>query len=142
MNIEDDLLAIASASEFRLAADETVAKWVASGIEPEAVLQAVLRFMEQHPDIDYGMPGALAHFIEQVRAPEYNEEVIASIARVPTMMTIVLLNRLINGTATQAGRRPLISCMRLTRPKIENDRTLSNLVERLLKRISTAYPGE
>jgi len=143
MSLDDDLDAIASVKEFEfnLAADALVTKWANAGVGPEMALEPVLRFFERHPNIDHGVPGTLTHFIEQVQRTGYDQKVIASVTRSPTMMTVLLLNRLINGTPTQAGRRPLISCLRLTRQKI-HDPTLSIWVEELLTRISQIHPGE
>jgi len=144
MSLDDDLNAIATVAEFEfnLAADAVVTKWVAAGIGPEAALEPVLRFFERHPDIDYGVPGTLAHFIEKVQRSVYEQQVISSVARTPTMMTILLLNRLINGTSTRAERKPLIACLRLARSKIESDAALLNFAQELLVRISTIHPGE
>jgi hypothetical protein len=36
--------------------------WTVAGAGPEAV-EPIPRFMEAHPSIDYGVPGALVHFL-------------------------------------------------------------------------------
>lgn len=60
----------------------------------EAV-EPILRFMEGHPDIEYGTPGYLVHFVEHF--PAYEEKLMASIERQPTPHTEWMLNRVING---------------------------------------------
>ena len=144
MSLDDDLNSIANvdASDFNLAADSLVTRWGAAGISPEVALDPVLRFFERYPNIDYGMPGTLAHFIEQVQGATYDQQIIASVGRSPTMMTVTLLNRLINGTTAGADRKPLISCLRLARSKLQNDPALLKWVEELLIRISEIHPGE
>jgi hypothetical protein len=66
-----------------------------AGLESVGV---ILKFMEDHPNFDFGTPGPLAHFIETFYGHGYEAELFASIARRPTTHTIWLLNRIINGT--------------------------------------------
>ena len=64
-------------------------------------VEPILRFMENHPNVDFGSPGPLVHFIE---SRENNDEdrnhfvllVTESIKRRPTPHTVWLLNRLLN----------------------------------------------
>lgn len=79
-----------------------------------AHLQAVLSFMEAHPAIDYGGPGALVHFVEQFEETRYEAALLASLGRRPTFVTTMLLNRLINGTKGARRRAALIAAMRAT----------------------------
>ena len=66
-----------------------------------ASVEAILRFMEANPDLDYGVPGPLVRFAEsfhaQGNAPEYTEKLLESLRRAPMYYTVWMLNRLMNG---------------------------------------------
>ena len=70
--IATDLSKIATLPDFSYRANEITDAWEADGIAAEAV-SPILRFMEQHPDLDYGSPGPLTHFVERVRGPDYGQ---------------------------------------------------------------------
>jgi hypothetical protein len=75
-------------------------QWSTGGAGMECV-EPILRFMENHPNIDYGMPGPLVHFIEsRISNGEgqnhYVRLIIESIERRPTPHTVWVLNRLLN----------------------------------------------
>lgn len=72
--------------------------------QPEAAVEAVFRFIENHPDDDLGSPGPLVHFVEQVPSPGYEEKLVASLRRRPTPHSVWMLNRVLNGL--QPDRRP------------------------------------
>lgn len=82
---------------------QLVQRWLAADIRSEAV-EPVLRFMEEHPELDYGSPGPLVSFIERsfgaggTERRLYEEAVLESIQRLPTAHTVWLLNRIINVT--------------------------------------------
>ena len=54
--------------------------------------------MERNPLIRFGSPGAIVHFLETFYKKGYEEELVDSIKRKPTVHTIWMLNRIINGT--------------------------------------------
>ena len=49
--------------------------------EPKSldIVEAILRFMEGHPDIDYGVPAPLVHFVETF--PGYEQKLFESVER-------------------------------------------------------------
>ena len=53
--------------------------------------------MERHPLTDFGSPGPIVHFVETFYKKGYEEELVNSIKRKPTLHTIWMLNRIING---------------------------------------------
>lgn len=61
-------------------------------------VQPLLRLMERHPLTDFGSPGPIVHFVERFYKKGYEEELLLSIKRMPTLHTVWMLNRLINGT--------------------------------------------
>ena len=63
-----------------------------AGIE---TVTPLLQIMERHPLDDFGMPGAMVHFIETFY-PSYEPDLIESLKRRPAMHTVWMLNRCIN----------------------------------------------
>lgn len=61
-------------------------------------VQPLLRLMERHPLTDFGSPGSIVHFAERFYKKGYEEELLLSLKRMPTLHTVWMLNRLINGT--------------------------------------------
>lgn len=57
----------------------------------------ILQLIEQNPNIDFGVPGPLVHFVEQFFGKGYEEKLVQSIQRFPTFHTVWMLNRIING---------------------------------------------
>ncbi len=94
--------------EERLA--ELADTWLSSGVGTECV-RPVLAFMEDHPDLDFGSPGPLVHFVERFYGPEYVDELTKSVQRAPTSVTVWMLNRVINGTSASEDRQRLIGAL-------------------------------
>ena len=61
-------------------------------------VQPLLRLMERHPLTDFGSPGPIVHFVERFYKKGYEEELLLSLKRIPTLHTVWMLNRLIIGT--------------------------------------------
>ncbi|AZU62393.1 hypothetical protein [Neobacillus mesonae] len=61
-------------------------------------VEPILKLIEQNPDVDFGSPGQLVHFVEQFYGNGYEEKLVQSIQRSPTSHTIWMLNRIINGS--------------------------------------------
>ncbi len=99
----DQLAEAASSSDFVSATYCLTDTWIAAGVGIESV-SPVLRFMEDHPNLDYGAPGPLVHFVEQFHQRGYEEILVESIERRPTPHTLWLLRRVINGTGEGARR--------------------------------------
>lgn len=105
-----ELDAIASEADFAFRSDGLTERWAVAGAGSETI-EPILRFMESHPDVDYGSPGPLAHFVERFYRNGYEDHLIQSIRRKPTTQTAWMLNRLINGTRDPSTRRNLIELM-------------------------------
>ena len=58
-------------------------------------IQPILELIERNSDIDYGGPGPLGHFLEKHSKKGYEELLLKSIARKPTVYTLDLLHRLV-----------------------------------------------
>ena len=119
--ITTQLRAIAAAPDFFQESERLVGRWVGAGVGAEAV-DDVLAFMEQHPDIDFGAPGPLAHFIERFYGSDYKTALLASLVRKPTQHTVWLLNRVINGEREPDTRSVCLAQMQ----QIADDRSVED----------------
>jgi len=76
-------------------------------IEPFSAVEPLLVFMEKNPDIEYGMPGPLVHFVEKFYGNGYEAKLVESIKRKPTKHTLWMLSRVINGSSEFAKKEYL-----------------------------------
>jgi hypothetical protein len=82
-------------SDFERVSADRAEEWTTAAVGAEAV-DSILKFMEAHPDLDYGSPGALVHFVERFYRKGYEEKLITSIKRRPTPHTVWMLRRLMH----------------------------------------------
>lgn len=82
--------------DFEFIMEENIMKLEVEGVGIEAVTP-LLELMERHPMDDFGMPGAIVHFVERFYKNGYEELLIESVKRRPTMHTVWMLNRVMNG---------------------------------------------
>jgi len=114
--ITEQLEAIATDNKFEYSSYRLVDRWKDANVGAEAV-EPVLEFMERNPEIDYGSPGPLVHFIEsdfeavRNQSHVYEKLVVQSVERKPTVHTVWLLNRLINAATEPAVRSSLLETM-------------------------------
>jgi hypothetical protein len=134
LEIANNLERIASTEDFPSRSADLVDAWTAAGAGAEAV-EPILRFMEGHPSIDYGAPGALVHFVERFRSKNYQEKLVESIRRKPTSHTIWMLNRLINGTTELDARRFFFDIMEQARLNPLTHQNTILEIDRFLKRL-------
>lgn len=70
-------------------------------------IEPIFRLIEKYPTTDFGSPGPLVHFIEKYIG-RYEQELLESLDRRPTQLTVWMLNRVINGTKNMTTRLTLI----------------------------------
>lgn len=61
---------------------------------PERAIPALFAVMERMPEADLGSPGPLVHTLERLRG--YETELIRSVSRCPSLLSVWMLNRLLN----------------------------------------------
>lgn len=59
-------------------------------------IEPMLRLMEENPNLNFGNPGPMVHFMESYYRKGYEQFLIQSIERKPTVHTIWMLNRILN----------------------------------------------
>ena len=101
--------------------------------ENEVGIEAVtplLQLMERHPLEDFGMPGAIVHFVERFYKNGYEKLLIESIERRPTLHTVWMLNRIINGSDNHAEYINLMNSI-LERKDVEDE--IKNSIKEFLQ---------
>lgn len=83
------------------------------GTEGLELVAVILRFMEQHPDLDYGAPGPLVHYMEKFYRQGYEERLVVSIERHPIVSTVLMVNRVVNGTKDPEGRQGWLNLLKM-----------------------------
>lgn len=61
-------------------------------------IKPILILIEKNPNVDFGKPGPLVHFVEKFYKNGYEEKLVESLKRFPTKHTVWMLNRIINGS--------------------------------------------
>lgn len=108
--VEESLASITSEEDFADRGYAMTEGWRSLAVSADAI-KPILRFIEAHPDWDLGSPGALVHFVEQFLGPAYEVELVASVRRKPTALTLWMLNRVINGERDSERRAQFIALM-------------------------------
>jgi hypothetical protein len=134
--IYSQLQNIELAPHFAERTEMLVNEWLSSNIGIESV-EATLRFMEEHPTIDFGMPGALTHFMERFYQRGYEEKLLESISRRPTSHTVWLLNRVINGAKSEDIRQRFVTAMERAKSNSAADKDTLGRIDHFLSRIES-----
>lgn len=133
--ITEQLDKIRTRDDFADCTNELTEKWSSDSKSLDAI-EPILRFMEIHPEVDYGMPGPLVHFVERFYGHGYEQKLIESIDRRPTAHTVWMLNRVINGTQSLRERQNLISVLERARKNVSVDAATRDLATGFLERHS------
>lgn len=135
-DLRDALLHAKNSGHFFSEAQSIVERLKKEGAGLESVT-GILEFIEEHPNFDFGSPGPLAHFIERFHRQGYETALLASIKRRPTVPTLLLLNRLINGTMRESERRVQIDALRQSQSHPFSDGEVKRLAAHYLERLAS-----
>lgn len=72
--------------------------------EGAKLVSAILSLFERFPHEDFGMPGPLVHVAEHFYRKGYEDELLVSLRRFPTSLTIWLANRIVNAKDVNSSR--------------------------------------
>ena len=61
-------------------------------------IESLLHLLESNPQVDFGLPGPIVHFLEKFYKNGYEAQLILSVRRRPVPHNVWMLNRLINGS--------------------------------------------
>ena len=93
------------------------------------VVESLLLFMESHPLSDFGIPGAIVHYVEQFYKNGYEDLLIASVVRRPTLHTVWMMNRIKNASENSEKYEKLLNDI-LTKQGVEEE--IKNSVKEFL----------
>lgn len=75
---------------------EEILNYISENDSAFEYIRPILELMENYPELDYGMPGPLVHFMEAFYGNGYEDLLLYSIRRKPTMHTLWMANRVLN----------------------------------------------
>jgi hypothetical protein len=116
--------------EFWLLQYDIVDQMKAENVGKESVMP-ILELMEKFPLVEFGTPGAFTHFIESIAVKDidwYDELLVQSIKRCPSVHTVWLLNRTLNPSVGEK-REKLLQLML----SIYNDKSLHEDIRNVAK---------
>ena len=134
MLTKDDMLvalhdAITEDQEFELA-DEIVDAMEAYP-QPFDLVDPVLDFISKHPEVDFGAPGELVHFVERFYHQGYEELLMESVLKSPTAHNIWMLHRCYN-----AHDPELVSKIKVLIQKIQDSDTTAIEVRAMISELN------
>lgn len=64
-------------------------------------IDPILRLMETNPNLDFGTPGPIVHFLESYYKRGYEDALLESVMRSPTCHTVWMINRIMNNPSVK-----------------------------------------
>ena len=98
---------------------------------PFELVAPILEIIESNPDIDFGTPGDLVHFVEKFYKKGYEELLLKSVRKNPTMHNIWMLHR-----CYIDEDNPLHSKFSLLIKEIKEDKSVSSKVKKVIEEFS------
>ena len=96
-----------------------------------SAVEPLLLFMERHPLSDFGMPGAIVHYVEKFYKKGYEDLLIASVTRRPTLQTVWMINRIKNAGENSAQYEKVFNDI-LEKQDVEEE--IKNVVKEFLSK--------
>ena len=131
MLTRDDILlalqdAITEDQEFELA-DEIVDAMEASP-QPFDLVAPILELIANHPEVDFGSPGELVHFVEKFYHQGYEDLLLESVLKSPTVHNIWMLHRCYNDNDPNLVRQ-----IQTLVGELKKDKTLDSQVRSMIE---------
>ena len=131
MLTKDDMLvalhdAITEDQEFELA-DEIVDAMEASP-QPFVLVAPILELIANHPEVDFGSPGELVHFVEKFYHQGYEDLLLESVLKSPTVHNIWMLHRCFNDNDPNLVRQ-----IQILVGELKKDKTLDLQVRSMIE---------
>ena len=92
-------------------------------------VKPLLLLMERHPLSDFGMPGAIVHYVEKFYKNGYEDLLISSVIRRPTLHTVWMINRIKNAGGNSERYEKILRDI-LTKQDVEEE--IKNAVKEFL----------
>ena len=98
---------------------------------PFELVAPILEIIESNPDIDFGTPGDLVHFVEKFYKKGYEELLLKSVRKNPTIHNIWMLHR-----CYIDEDNPLHSKFSLLIKEIKEDKSVSSKIKEVIEEFS------
>ena len=98
---------------------------------PFELVAPILEIIESNPDIDFGTPGDLVHFVEKFYKKGYEELLLKSVRKNPTIHNIWMLHR-----CYIDEDNPLHSKLALLIKEIKEDESVSSNIKKVIEEFS------
>lgn len=85
--------------------DDDVRLAMAQLPNPGELVEPILEMIGENPNVDWGMPGDLVHFVEYFYKKGYEELLISSVKKHPTAHNIWMVHRCYNDTQNPLHQR-------------------------------------
>ena len=95
---------------------------------PFDLVAPILELIANHPEVDFGSPGELVHFVERFYHHGYEELLMESVLKKPTMHNIWMLHRCYN-----ANDPELILKIQSLVEELKKDKTLDSQVRSMIE---------
>lgn len=118
--------AITEDQEFELA-DEIVDAMEASP-QPFDLVAPILELIANHPEVDFGSPGELVHFVEKFYHQGYEDLLLESVLKSPTVHNIWMLHRCYNDNDPNLVRK-----IQTLVGELKKDKTLDSQVRSMIE---------
>ncbi len=118
--------AITEDQEFELA-DEIVDAMEASP-QPFDLVAPILELIANHPEVDFGSPGELVHFVEKFYHQGYEDLLLESVLKSPTVHNIWMLHRCYNDNDPNLVRQ-----IQTLVGELKKDKTLDSQVRSMIE---------
>lgn len=130
LKIIEELEKNIGSDDFEFIMEQCIGKLELQNAGIEAV-PPLLMLMERHPLDDFGMPGAIVHFVERFYKNGYEELLIDSVKRRPAMHTVWMLNRILNGSE---NKEDYLELMREIAGRVDLEEEIRNSAKRFAER--------
>ena len=97
-------------------------------INPLIWLPPILDFISKHPEVDFGAPGELVHFVERFYHQGYEELLMESVLKSPTVHNIWMLHRCYNDNDPNLVRQ-----IQTLVGELKKDKTLDSQVRSMIE---------
>lgn len=132
--IQQQLENLAVSSDFSSHLEQLTAEWSISAPNLDTI-ETILQFMENHPTLDFGMPGPLVHFMEKFYHTGYEHKLMESVRRKPTTHTTWMVNRILNGSNSAPERQTFIDLLKESQTHPLADTDTLQYIQRFLARL-------
>ena len=95
-------------------------------------LPFIFEVIEKNPELDYGMPGPVVHFMESYYRKGYEGLLLKSVQKMPTSHTVWMLNRVINDPKL-SNRKMYIDVLKSSLNRKDISQTVRKDIEEFLK---------